>query len=325
MSDDGTAGTTATQATGAQGTGTPAGWYADPQGAMRWWDGTAWTTHVAPGAAAVTRTATILSTSAPAAGAGAATATTSRMPKMPALGGLPPLSRRTWLVVGAVGAVLVLLAGYLLFGRGGDEPAAGPVVHHATPQEIVKQVALGTHDLKNGLRVSVTPDSVLASRPDDMICGRADPTDAHRVARRDVTVVTATGQQTGLENEVDAYDSPASAHAEMVGVRATLTHCARGYVRLNPRTKDLVQFSNIRVAPVGGSRLPSGAYDEELILTLTVTMQKPRVSAHDMVVMVRRGSVITTMALVSPVAITPTMDEVVGALSLITVRRLPAS
>lgn len=35
----------------------PAGWYADSAGTLRWWDGTAWTEHVAPAAAAATSTA----------------------------------------------------------------------------------------------------------------------------------------------------------------------------------------------------------------------------------------------------------------------------
>lgn len=30
---------------------TPAGWYPDPQGVVRWWDGGRWTEHIAPQAA----------------------------------------------------------------------------------------------------------------------------------------------------------------------------------------------------------------------------------------------------------------------------------
>ena len=42
------AGAAAMAAGGATGASTPAGWYADPNGQQRWWDGQAWTAQVAP-------------------------------------------------------------------------------------------------------------------------------------------------------------------------------------------------------------------------------------------------------------------------------------
>jgi Protein of unknown function (DUF2510) len=326
MSDDGTAGTTAAQAA-TQTTGTPAGWYPDPQGAMRWWDGAAWTAHVHAGSAtSVIRTATILSTEAPpqpssnpvasrVAGVGAA------------LQNLPQLSRRAWLVVGAVGAVLLLLAGFVLFGRGDDTPTAGPVVTPTTPQDVVKQVALSTHDLKNGLRVSVPRDGNQVTHNGDLLCGRANASQAHEVARRDVTVVTATGQPTGLENEVVAYDSAATAHAAMVELRAVLSACPHTYVRLNAHSKSLVLFSGVAVRPLTAAQGAAAglSYDEALVVSFSVITKSPQVSAHDLTIVVRRGTVVTTMALVSPVAVTTPMVQATTALSTITVHRLPAS
>ena len=50
-------------------TTTPAGWFVDPSGTMRWWDGSAWTEHTAPpapiGSAAGTQ---VLPTAGQAAG-----------------------------------------------------------------------------------------------------------------------------------------------------------------------------------------------------------------------------------------------------------------
>jgi hypothetical protein len=329
MSDVGTAGTSGSEQATAGDTagGTPAGWYPDPQGAMRWWDGSAWTSHVAAGAAtSVSRTATILSTPGPAAPPGAST---SRLPRLGSLPAPPQLSRRTWVVVGAVAAVLVLLAGYLLFGRGGDDAAttAGPVGHTSTPQQVVEQVALKTTDLKGGLRVSlVKGGQSVKGATGDLLCGyRGGTSDAHRVARQDVMVVTAKGQPIGLENEVVAYDSPASAAKAMAELQTALARCPHTYVPLTVGGPAVALFSHVRTHVQTGGPASGMPYDQLLFSMFTTTLKSPRAVAYDTFVVARRGSVVTTMALVSPTPITAQMQEPTVLLANVTIRRLPAS
>ena len=52
----------------------PQGWYPDPQGTTRWWDGSAWTAHVAPASAPAAPTAPTAPVPAPAAPVAAAAA-----------------------------------------------------------------------------------------------------------------------------------------------------------------------------------------------------------------------------------------------------------
>lgn len=90
-----------------------AGWYPDPQGAVRWWDGERWTEHVQP-------------STLPLAPTGSAAA--------PGGGG-----RRTGLMVGGLLLTLLVVAGLVvavvLLTRGGDDPVvADPTDDPTTSQ-----------------------------------------------------------------------------------------------------------------------------------------------------------------------------------------------
>lgn len=127
----------------------PPGWYTDPQGAQRWWDGTQWTAHVAPAVAA--EAAPVVSAAAGVAAPtvditpivapavtppvqvgtrsqdllpGAAAPKASRNP-LAAL----PLSPRMW--IGAGAALVALAVGVFFFMRPGDATPEGPVAQPA--------------------------------------------------------------------------------------------------------------------------------------------------------------------------------------------------
>lgn len=98
--------------------GNPAGWYRDPNGVVRWWDGGNWTAHVQPPGRTVSPETTAATTTTPI-----------RVPvSRPSP---PPHSRsRQWAT-----AVVLIAAGALLFGsgyligasNGGGELASGSV------------------------------------------------------------------------------------------------------------------------------------------------------------------------------------------------------
>jgi hypothetical protein len=297
MSDQTTAASTG--AAGDPGTpGTPAGWYPDPQGAMRWWDGTAWTTHVAAGSgSSVTRTATILSTRAPELDA-----SSSRLPRLPQLPrlGLPQLGRRTWVVIGAVVAVLALLAGYLLFGRGGgdtDAAASVPVVHALTPQQIVQRTVVTTADLKGGLVTSmIAGGDKVAGQVTLSGCGYRFTSEAHRVARRQVNVLSAQRQMTGLSNEVVAYDSAASAALAVKEFRSAVSHCPTSYVEMSVPGHPQVTVTGVRVTELpASSRQPGDTTDEGMAVTYSYSVKGVKGltgTIHFMGIVERKGAVV---------------------------------
>ncbi len=333
MSDVGTAGTSGSEQATAGGTagGTPAGWYPDPQGAMRWWDGSAWTSHVTAGAAtSVSRTATILSTPGPDLPPGA---TGSRLPRLPRLDSLPTppqLSRRTWVVVGAVAAVLVLLAGYLLFGRGGDDASSlsGPVVHTVPPQQLVRQVAFTDADLKGGLRTSMPKggDQVKGQVTFDL-CGYRYKSEAHRVARRQVLVLDAERRFTGMSNEVVVYDSVASATRALTELRTALAHCPHTYVRDAVAPHPQVLYSAVKSRSFTSAQVPhpGETFDEFLYATDTVHVKAPATTFYESATVIRRGTLVDVVWFVSPAPYTAEMTRVVATVSDASARKIPAT
>ena len=121
------------------------------------------------------------------------------------LAGLGSLSRRTWIIVGVVVALLALLAGYMLFGRGGDDAVdAGTVAAaHKTatpPATIVTTVAMTNKDLTNGYKAVLVPGGAAVKGQVTLdLCGYRFTSESHRVARRQVGVVNAKGGGRALE------------------------------------------------------------------------------------------------------------------------------
>ncbi|HEY7856958.1 MAG TPA: hypothetical protein VIC82_00530 [Candidatus Nanopelagicales bacterium] len=147
---------------------------------------------------------------------------------------------RRLLDVATAGTALV--AALALAGCGSAGPAATPTQPAAaatsstpapsattSPVDLVAQVGLTDTDLANGYTVKLMDggDQVGGQVTLDN-CGYDFTTEAHRVARRQVILLTAQGQPAGASNEVVAYDSPDSAAQALTQFRTSVTGCPKG-------------------------------------------------------------------------------------------------
>jgi hypothetical protein len=136
-----------------------------------------------------------------------------------------------------------------------DSAAAG------TPAALVTQVVLATGDLGSGLTVQLIDGGDALTDPTLDTCGYKYTTEAHRVARRQVEVLTSTGDDTGVSNEVVAYDSAAEAAKALVEYRASVTHCPKNvYVKL-PASEGAPQlrYTSIKLVTLAGLPVPENA------------------------------------------------------------------
>jgi hypothetical protein len=136
-----------------------------------------------------------------------------------------------------------------------DSPAAG------TPDALVAQVVLATADLGSGLTAQLIDGGDTTTQPTLDTCGYKYTTEAHRVARRQVEVLTSTGDDTGVSNEVVAYDSAAEAAKALVEYRASVTHCRKNvYVKL-PASEGApqVRYSSLKLVTLAGLPVPENA------------------------------------------------------------------
>ena len=352
MSDGGT-----TPPAGGPAASPAAGWYRDPQGATRWWDGSGWTSQVAPaGPAAETppqRTSTVLAEADPAVpvqerppgarwnplasfsafvsgslsrvGSLGRAGSPGRAGSLGRLGSLGSLSRRTWLVVGAVVLVVALAAGYLLFGRGSDSdvPAAAPVL---TPSATVAQVTLTTADLRGGLKtVLIRGGGQVKGQITFASCGYRFTSESHRVARRQVNIVSAAGDQTGVSNEVVVYDSAASAAKALAEVRTAAAHCPNRYVVDPARGKPAIRTSAVKTKTTAGaaSTGPAAAFDERLTLTDTVQVNGYKQAEYEAAIIIRKGALVDILWMGRASKLTAGDLRVLAALADITVRKFP--
>jgi hypothetical protein len=192
----------------------------------------------------------------------------------------------------------------------------------------VQRVALTTADLEGGMAVSLAKGgSVVKGQTTLGPCGYAYTSEAHRVARREVVVVTAARQPTGIFNEAVVYDSPASAAKSLSELRTALAHCPRTFVHESGGSSPLVQFSRVRTQVLTGAmvKVPGETFDEGVVATFTETAKSPHVSVYAIVIGVRKGSVVTYVGMGSRSPLTAAQAQATGALSDVTVRRLPAA
>jgi hypothetical protein len=227
--------------------------------------------------------------------------------------------------------VLVLLAGYLLFGRGGDDSAAqnaGPVAHTLSPQQVVRQVVLTDADLKGGLHATlITGGDQVKGQVTFDLCGYRYTSEAHRVARRQVGIVDAKRQFTGASNEVVVYDSVASATTALAELRTAFAHCPHTYVRDATAPHPMLLYSAVKTRSATGAQIPHPGerVDEVLVATWTAHQRTPAETGYGMIAVVRYKSVVSVVWFASATAVTADTARIVSALSDLTARKIPAS
>ena len=153
-------------------------------------------------------------------------------------------SRARWLAGLAatvvVAGVLTVRSGILSQSSGGarsatSRPTTSSNPAPATPAELgstLAQIALQPGDLNTGYTVRLIPggDQVIGQVTMDN-CGFNFTTEAHRVARRQYEVLDPASADTGLSNELVAYDTPAQAAKAMTQWHTAAATCPRTPVR----------------------------------------------------------------------------------------------
>lgn len=113
-------------------------------------------------------------------------------------------------------------------------PSASPAPTSSisSAAQLVEQVVLTTDDVGDGYQVKLIPggDQVVGQVTLDY-CGFTFTSEAHRVARRQVEVLTTAGDPTGISNEVVAYDTAADAAKAMAEFRNAVKTCPLGVYR----------------------------------------------------------------------------------------------
>jgi hypothetical protein len=217
--------------------------------------------------------------------------------------------------------VLALLAGYLMFGRSGgdDVTASSPAVHHHTPQDVVQLVGLKDTDLR-GLHTQLIPggDKVQGQVTLDA-CGAAFTSEGHRVARRQVRVLTAAGQGVGVSNEVVMYDSPTSAAVAVTQWQSALTHCPAGVVHSH-----VAGIGNVQYSHLSSTKRTVGGIDQ-VTSTFTVSQVGTKNVVHGGAVMVRKGAVLDIVWLFGSPTVSAADLTVADQLVAVTAARIPAA
>ncbi len=245
------------------------GWYSDPRGATRWWNGRQWTEKVAPrGLAdgpASPRAATVLApegafADAPGPVASALEPVTSVIERWrPRI----RIDRRTWLARGCVAMVVALLGGYVLFGRGdvAVQPTSPVRFTALTAPQKAAAIALTSADLPPTLSAMPVPHGTALTGPGSIslsLCGAKFTSEAHRLARRSVFFEDFQGNVTGAQEETTVYAGQAWAVRAMTEWRKAASGCNQHAFRVYAEAgRTAVRYSGLVTGPVAGLPAPN--------------------------------------------------------------------
>ena len=240
------------------------GWYSDPRGATRWWNGRQWTDKVAPRGLAdgptSPRTATVLAPEGAFADAPGPVASALE-PVTSAIERWKPrirIDRRVWLARGCVVVIVVLLGGYVLFGRGDVAvPPPSPVQFTAlTAPQKAAAIALTGADLPPTLSAMPVAHGTALTGPGSTslsLCGAKFTSETHRLARRNVFFEDFQGNVTGAQEETTVYAGQAWAVRAMTEWRRAAAGCNQHAFKVYAEAgRTPVRYSGLVTGPVTG-------------------------------------------------------------------------
>ena len=202
------------------------------------------------------------------------------------------------------------------------KPAAPKKTSAVQGKHQVTVIALTTKDLSHGYRVKLDPKGDLVKNQVTFDnCGYAFTTEAHRVARHQTEVLNAKGQDTGLGNEVVAYDTAAQAKLALAQWRASLKRCHVG-VAWQPHVAGTPALTYHHMAHGTVSALPAADND---VASFSVTAKGSKQVVYLTAIYQRFGNVIDATYYNSLAQ--PKADEVTAVVTLATItgRRLTKS
>jgi hypothetical protein len=247
------------------------------------------------------------------------------MPRTPALRALVGTA-------GTASTALLLAAALAACSSSSPAPAAAPAsttpaasstpTPSVSPAQLVQQVGMSDADLANGYTVKLIPggDQVAGQVTLDY-CGVHFSSEGHRVARRQVEVLTAAGDPIGVSNEVVAYDTPQDALLALAQLRAAVTHCPKTtYVTGTVAGEPAMRYDVSQLT--GSSALPA---KDNAIATSGVSAKGQKGELYNIEVFQVHGSVLDGVYASSDTK--PTADDTAGVLHLaeLTGQRLVAT
>lgn len=189
------------------------------------------------------------------------------------------------------------------------------------PSRAVTRVVVHNGELVKGSRARLIPDGDKVRNTVTLDnCGFVFTTEAHRVARRQVTLFTAKGQSLG-GNEVVAYDSPAQAARALAEFRTSVARCPRGRFVPSPVAgAPVLRYDALTIGK--DAKLP---VKDTVVSTMTVTFQDSGRRVYAITILQRKGNVLDAVY-VSSVGkpITPAAAKQGRRLAVLTGKRLAA-
>jgi len=201
-------------------------------------------------------------------------------------------------------------------------PTTSPSPTGPTPASLVAQVGLKDADLANGFTVKLIPggDQVSGQVTLDN-CGYNFTTESHRVARRQVAMLDATGKDASASNEVVAYDSVEQATLALVELRASVAHCPKNIFVAGA----VAGAPALRYDSSGLVTEPNLPVKDNTVLMERVTPKGSTKPLFTVFVVERQGAVVDATYVLSTTK--PTADELTSimVLSSVTGKRLAST
>jgi hypothetical protein len=172
-------------------------------------------------------------------------------------------------------------------------PTASPA-DAPSAADLVTRVGLFTRDLANGYQVRLIPGGDRVTGQVTLHdCGYDFTTEKDRVARRQTAIVTAAGVQSGLSNEVVAYDTRAHAAEALRQFRTSVKHCPKNVFEDSGNTGG----PDVRYDVSSIGRDVSLPVKDNAVARFVVTFKGVKGQVHGSFILQRQGTVLDAVYL----------------------------